>query len=119
MKSKPLAAVFAAFALVACTKSSPVASSGSDLEQRLQAIESQLTRIEAAIQSNRSAASDEEQIKIYISGEVKNPGQFVVDKDISLLAALAIAGGPTESAHLKKIVIKKKGARRTDYRVSY
>ena len=111
MKLKQLAAILATAALVGCTKSTPVASPGPEIEQRLQAIESQLARIESAIQAGHSpalSANTKEQIKIYISGEVKNPGQFMVDKDITLLGALAVAGGPTESAYLKKIVIKKK-----------
>jgi polysaccharide export outer membrane protein len=52
-------------------------------------------------------------ITIYVFGEVKNPGalQVQISKKISLLQAVAQAGGPTENASISKIAIKRRDKR--------
>ncbi len=49
-------------------------------------------------------------INVYVYGEVKNPGivQSKLSKKLTLLQAIAQAGGPTEWASITKIVIKRK-----------
>lgn len=62
-----------------------------------------LTPVDAA------AARSKDHIKIYVSGAVAHPGQYSVDKGISLLAAIAVAGGNTEYADLRKTKISRTG----------
>lgn len=54
-------------------------------------------------------AQPTEKMTIYVSGAVRQPGQFTVAKNISLLAALAVAGGPNDYADLKKLKIAQPG----------
>ncbi len=68
-----------------------------------------------AFQSGNSASafmysgtmSDNEQLKIYVYiwGQVKNAGLYVVPDDTDLLAIISLAGGPTENAKLSKIKV--------------
>jgi len=44
-----------------------------------------------------------------VSGLVAKPGEYIADKNISLLAAIAVAGGTTEYADSKKIKISRTG----------
>ena len=57
----------------------------------------------------------DQMLTVYVYGEVKNPGaiQFKQSKKITLLQAIAQAGGTTEWASKSRIMIKKKG-KRTD-----
>ncbi|MBN2374292.1 SLBB domain-containing protein [bacterium] len=41
----------------------------------------------------------------YVLGEVKNPGQYKIERDITVLKAITRAGGHTKKANLKKITI--------------
>lgn len=110
MKATHHIIILAAVAMTACTKT-PEQSSSRKIEERLDKLEAQLSRIEAALKSSSEEVASEKrsEIKIYLSGEVSHPGQYTVDKDISLLAALAVAGGPTQVANLKKVKISKTG----------
>ncbi len=46
--------------------------------------------------------------RIYVAGKVNKPGVFLVNQDINVLQALAIAGGPTPFAKLKNIKILRR-----------
>ena len=43
--------------------------------------------------------------KVYVLGEVQQPGGYPVERDMTVLQTLASAGGPKESAKLKNIII--------------
>lgn len=45
--------------------------------------------------------------RIYVSGQVRNPGAFSVPDKTTVLQALALAGGPTERASLGKVRIMR------------
>ena len=47
-------------------------------------------------------------IEIFILGEVKRPGNYVISPMTNILEALAMAGGPTEKGSLRKIKVIKK-----------
>lgn len=47
--------------------------------------------------------------KIYIVGKVNAPGEYVIEKDVSLLQAIAMAGGFAEWADKGDIVVMRKG----------
>jgi len=48
----------------------------------------------------------------YITGEVNEPGALTLENNIDLLDAIALAGGPTADANLKKVkVVSKDGIR--------
>jgi polysaccharide biosynthesis/export protein len=47
--------------------------------------------------------------KVYISGQVKNPGVYRLRSETSLLQIIPMAGGFTEWANQKKILIIRKG----------
>lgn len=49
----------------------------------------------------------------YITGEVLTPGALTLEKDIDILDAIALAGGPTEHADLKKVKVVSKDGFRT------
>jgi polysaccharide export outer membrane protein len=42
---------------------------------------------------------------IYVFGEVKSPGLYTIQRDMTVLQALALAGGATETAALNRIRI--------------
>lgn len=48
------------------------------------------------------------QYVIYIKGEVKNPGLYLIDKDKRINDAISLAGGLTENASLKDINLAAK-----------
>jgi protein involved in polysaccharide export with SLBB domain len=97
----------------ACSKAPDTSATSLRLEERLQKMEAQLARIETAVGTQSTAISQttptKEQIKIYVSGLVAKPGEYIADKNISLLAAIAVAGGTTEYADNKKIKISRSG----------
>jgi polysaccharide export outer membrane protein len=48
--------------------------------------------------------------RIYVAGKVSRPGVFLVNQDVNVLQALALAGGPTPFADLKDIkVLRREG----------
>jgi len=47
--------------------------------------------------------------KFYVLGEVAHPGAFPVRGSISVVQALALAGGPTEFANPRKVVVIRPG----------
>ena len=57
------------------------------------------------LQENRSN-------KIYIIGKVTAPGEYVLERDTTVLQAIATAGGFTEWAKKDNIVILRRGSRR-------
>ncbi len=50
--------------------------------------------------------------QIYVLGEVKSPGGHPLQKDMTLLQALTAAGGPTQTAKLKSVLLLRPGANR-------
>lgn len=48
--------------------------------------------------------------KIYVIGQVNNPGAFVMNPRIDVMQALSMAGGTTPFAELNDIVILRRGA---------
>lgn len=100
-----------ALAVAACTKPPGEPQSTRHLEERLQKMEMQLSRIETALQARQAAETAEakDRMTIYVTGAVKHPGEFTVKKDLSVLAAIAIAGGTSEVADLKKVRISHPG----------
>lgn len=49
----------------------------------------------------------------YITGEVLEPGALTLESNIDILDAIALAGGPTEHANLKKVKVVSKDGLRT------
>ncbi len=49
------------------------------------------------------ATVDYPDIKVYIRGEVKNPGLYEIDADLRLIELIELAGGPTENADLDRL----------------
>ncbi len=49
------------------------------------------------------------QIKVYLVGEVRSPGDYNVSSMATLINALAAAGGPTRNGSLREIQIKRNG----------
>ncbi|MFH1688587.1 MAG: SLBB domain-containing protein [bacterium] len=52
-------------------------------------------------------------IRIYITGEVKNPGAYTVTSLTSLFNALTLAGGPSEQGSMRRIKLMRAGECRT------
>jgi polysaccharide biosynthesis/export protein len=48
-------------------------------------------------------------IKVYLVGEVKNPGGYDIGSLSTVINALSAAGGPTKSGTLRKIQVKRRG----------
>ncbi len=46
---------------------------------------------------------------VFVSGEVRNPGRYQIGKNLDLLEAIALAGGPSEKAWLSKVRILRPG----------
>ena len=52
--------------------------------------------------------------RIYVLGQVKNPGQFIINPRIDVVQALAVAGGTTPFAELNDIkILRRSGERQT------
>ncbi|NOY59709.1 MAG: hypothetical protein GXO75_12395, partial [Calditrichaeota bacterium] len=51
---------------------------------------------------------------VYVFGQVATPGSFNVQKNMDLLDALVLAGGPTENADLKKVKLIFRGHRQAE-----
>lgn len=51
---------------------------------------------------------------VYIFGQVVQPGVFNLDKNMDLLDALVLAGGPTETANLKKVKLFFRGRQQAE-----
>ena len=51
---------------------------------------------------------------VYVFGQVATPGSFNVQKNMNLLDALVLAGGPTENADLKKVKLIFRGHRQAE-----
>ena len=58
--------------------------------------------------------------KIYILGEVLNTGEYPLTKNLTVLQAFALAGGFTEWASKKEIILmRKEGNKEKIYRINY
>lgn len=58
--------------------------------------------------------------KIYILGEVKNTGEYPLEKRLTILQAFSIAGGFTEWASKKEIILlRKEDGKEKMYRIDY
>jgi polysaccharide export outer membrane protein len=58
--------------------------------------------------------------KVYVSGEVRNPGVFRLRSETSMLQLIPMAGGFTEWANERKIlVIRKENGKEIRHRVNY
>jgi polysaccharide export outer membrane protein len=58
--------------------------------------------------------------KIYILGEVANTGEYPLNKNLTVLQAFALAGGFTEWASKKEIILmRKEGGKEKIYRINY
>jgi polysaccharide biosynthesis/export protein len=56
---------------------------------------------------------------IYVFGQVKNPGSYLIQKDTTVLQALSLAGGVTENAAMNRIrIVRLVDDKRTEMRVS-
>ena len=47
------------------------------------------------------------EIKVHVLGEVANPGEYQVPDDTNVLELISKAGGPTEFANVRSIIIKR------------
>ena len=54
---------------------------------------------------------------VYVFGEVRTPGVYNADKNIDVLEALILAGGPTEQANLAKVKLLFRGRRHEELAV--
>ncbi len=54
-----------------------------------------------------------------VSGEVQHPGRFVYERPTTLVEALAMAGGPTDHAQLKRVMIFRGGQAPLSVDMSY
>lgn len=58
--------------------------------------------------------------KVYVSGQVRNPGVYRIRSEMTLLQIIPMAGGFTEWANQKKIlIIRKEGGREKRFIVNY
>jgi polysaccharide export outer membrane protein len=58
--------------------------------------------------------------RIYLIGQVENPGSFVMNPQITVLQALSLAGGPTPFAALNEIlVVRGRGEDQRVFRFAY
>jgi protein involved in polysaccharide export with SLBB domain len=54
------------------------------------------------------------QKSIIVVGEVQFPGNYLIPSTAGVISAIAKAGGPTENASLRNVVIRRSGADKTD-----
>ncbi|MEW6184388.1 MAG: polysaccharide biosynthesis/export family protein [Thermodesulfobacteriota bacterium] len=58
--------------------------------------------------------------KVYIGGQVKNPGVYTLIEEISLLQLIPLAGGFTDWANQRKVLlIRKEGEKEKRYTINY
>ena len=58
--------------------------------------------------------------KIYVIGQVKNSGEYMIDKDVNVLKALAMAGGLTKFADEDNIkIMRQQGGDVLEYDFDY
>ncbi len=70
----------------------------------------EIPRVAAGLQSPDLAAASERRDVIYVLGAVNRPGAVKFEENLDILDALALAGGPSANADLKKVkVITKDG----------
>jgi len=59
-------------------------------------------------------------LRIYVTGQVRSPGQFEVGRYIDVLQAITLAGGFTPFANTGKVqVIRREGGQETVYKFNY
>lgn len=82
----------------------------SRLRQRLGKLYTEKLDITAALVGSEQVEEEEEKLDettIYITGEVRNPGQFVLKKDTTVLQAIALSGGLGPFAAKKRIQVRR------------
>ena len=58
--------------------------------------------------------------KFYVLGEVINTGEYPINKNITVIQAIAMAGGFTEWASRKNIILmRKEDGKEKNYRINY
>jgi polysaccharide export outer membrane protein len=56
---------------------------------------------------------------IYVFGQVRNPGSYLIQKDTTVLQALSLAGGVTENGAMNRIrIVRLVDDKRTEIRVN-
>jgi len=58
-------------------------------------------------------------LKIYIVGEVRRPGEYQLHRSVTLLQAIAMAGGFTEWASRKITILRREDGREVRIQVDY
>lgn len=61
----------------------------------------------AALNSPPVAGSSGSTVKIYVLGEVNQPGEKIIDSDLNFLQALAVTGGFTNFAATKRVQLRR------------
>lgn len=82
----------------------------SRLKQRLGKLYTEDLDITAALIERGQAKEEEEELEettIYITGEVRNPGQFLLKKETTVLQAIALSGGLGPFAAKKRIQVRR------------
>lgn len=80
----------------------------SRLRQRLGKLYTEKLDITAALVERGQAKEEElDETTIYVTGEVRNPGQFVLKKDTTVLQAIALSGGLGPFAAKKRIQVRR------------
>jgi polysaccharide biosynthesis/export protein len=58
--------------------------------------------------------------RIFVIGQVTNPGSFVMNPDLDVMQALSLAGGTTPFASLKDIrILRRQGNQRASMRFDF
>lgn len=67
-----------------------------------------------AVLSNLPVSPLERRDVVYVFGQVGTPGSFNLDKNMDLLDALMLAGGPTDNANLKEVRLFFRGRQQAE-----
>ena len=89
-------------------KIGPVKIAGLPFGQMQQVVRTNMARVYKDFQLNINMGRIR-QIKVYIVGEVVNPGDYNLSSLTTVLSALSAAGGPTKNGTLRNIQIKRNG----------
>lgn len=76
------------------------------LTSRLQKFYNEQLDVSVALASV-TAAAPEDQITIYIMGEIRNPGQFILREQTNVLQAIALSGGLGTFASKRRIQVRR------------
>lgn len=89
-----------------------IVRTGRDLEKQ-EFIHADLSQLESGAPDARIKLKDgdvvlvQEASKVYVIGEVKSPGAYPVQREMTLMQLLAVAGGPTADAAVGRIKISR------------